>query len=234
MSNEVLGNIISKQLKKIFSERNIQLADFSKKSNLPIDTLKNIYYGKTPDPKISTISIIADTLDMSINCLIGQLSTAEETIINNYRSCGPHGRSIIELIARYEASATRSDRDSLDKHRIPCLVPHGDISNGIIYDTCETIEVETSVNEAYSAIMINNNGLAPNFCKGDMLLFENRFPNNGEYAGFFRDKKAYIRKFVEENGQYRLKCLHAQGEDIVLKRMDQIDYIGTIIDVVRT
>ena len=236
MSSEILGDIISKQLKRIFSERNIQLADFSKQSNLPIDTIKNIYYGKTPDPKISTILIISETLGLSINCLLGRCphTMPERTIIHNYRACGPHGKSIIELIARYEASATKSNRDSIDKHSIPCLVPQGDIHNGIIYDTCETIEVETSVKKAYTAIMLNNNSLAPKFCKGDMLLFENRFPNNGEYAGFFSNEKAYIRKFIEEDGRYRLKCLHSQGEDIVLTRMDQINYIGTVIDVVRT
>ena len=80
---------------------------------------------------------------------------------------------------------------------------------------------------------MTNNDLVPVYCKGDIILIENRFPNNREYGAFFKDGRAYIRQYIEEDGQYRLRCLHKQGEDIILKRMDQIEYIGTCIDVVR-
>lgn len=80
---------------------------------------------------------------------------------------------------------------------------------------------------------MTTNDLAPAYCKGDILLFENRFPQNGEIGAFFRDGKVFIRKFCEEGNSYRLKCLHKQDVDIVLKRMDEVDYIGTCIDVVR-
>ena len=108
------------------------------------------------------------------------------------------------------------------------------MSKGIIYDACETIEIETSVSEAYVAIMMPTNTFAPYFCKGDVVLFENRFPADGEYAAFYRSDRAYIRKYMEEGKNYRLKCLHSQGEDIVLKRMDETEYIGTCCGVVRS
>ena len=153
--------------------------------------------------------------------------------MRNYRECGQHGKSVIELIAKYEAGAIKNQRNSLDKHMIPCLVSKGDIRKGIIYENCETTEIETTVREAYVAIEMTSNDLSPKFCKGDFILFENRFPNDGEYAAFFREGRAYIRKFIEEEKQYRLKCLHSYGEDIVVKRMDEIDYIGTCIGAVR-
>ena len=78
-----------------------------------------------------------------------------------------------------------------------------------------------------------SNDLVPAYCKDDVILIEDRFPRSGEYAAFFKDNRAYIRKYIEEDGKYRLKCLHKMGEDIVLKRMDQIEYIGTCIDVIR-
>jgi len=40
-------------------------------------------------------------------------------------------------------------------------------------------------------------------------------------------------KFMEENDYYRLKCLHNQGADIVLRRMDEVQYVGTCCGVVR-
>lgn len=231
-----LGALLSNQLKRILNERGIAIAEFAEMCDLPLDTVKNVYYGKTTDPKVSTVLQMANALDMTVNCLLGKCSHTpqERTIIHNYRACGKHGKSIIELIAKYEASAIKSDRDSINKHRIPCIVPHGDIHAGIVYDTCETIEIETSIDKAYLAMLINNNALAPVYCKDDIILFENRFPENGEYAGFFKNDRAYIRKFIEEPGQYRLKCLHNKGEDIILKRMDQIEYIGACIGVIRT
>ena len=228
--------MLSERLRSILGERGISIADFAEMCDLPVETVKNVYYGKTADPKLSTALQIADALNLSVNCLVGKCAHTmqERQIIQNYRSCGKHGKSLIELVARYEARATKVERESTDKHMIPCLVPHGDIRAGIIYENCEVIEIETAAKDAYVAIVMVNNDLAPTYCKDDVILFEDRFPKNGEYAAFFKDSRVYIRKYIEEAGQYRLKCLHRMGEDIVLKRMDQIDYIGTCIDVIRT
>lgn len=230
------GQIISKRLHEILSELGWSKETLAEKSGLALETVRNIYYGKTPDPKVSTVLAIAEATGHSINCLMGKCphTPQEKAILRNYRSCGPHGKAIIELIARYEAGSVKSERDSEGKHKIPCMVPHGDIRKGIIYDTCETVEIETSVPEAYIGMQMTNNDLAPKYCKDDIILFENRFPVNGEYAAFIRGDKAYIRKFIEDDGFYRLKCLHNQGEDIILKRMDEVQYIGTCCGVVRT
>jgi SOS-response transcriptional repressor LexA len=137
------------------------------------------------------------------------------------------------LIAKYEAGAIKNDREGLDQHTIPCIVPHGEIRKGIIYDLCETVEIKTSIKKAFIAVEMTDNDLAPVYCKGDIILFEDRFPESGEVAAFFNADRAYIRKFIEENGQYRLKSLFPQGEDIILKRMDCSKYIGTCVGVIR-
>lgn len=220
----------------LLAERNWSLEYFSEVSGVPIETAKNLKSGKTTNPRLDTLEKMADAFGLSINCLIGKCphTPEEKALLRSYRICGSRGRSIIQLIARYEATTAKNDRESPDKHKIPCLIPNGDIRKGIIYDTCETVEMETSVPEAFVAIKMTNNDLVPMYCKGDILLFENRFPSNGEYAAFYKTDRAYIRKFMEEDKQYRLKCLHSQGEDIVLKRMDEIEYIGTCCGVIRS
>ena len=229
------GEMIRERIATLLNENGWTLSELSKRSGLSIDTIKNITSGKITDPRLTTLVALSDAFNISINCLIGKCphTPAEKAILRNYRSCGKHGKAIIELIARYEAGATKEYRESLDKHTIPCLVPHGDIRKGIIYDTCETIDYITSNNEAYIGITMTNNDLAPKFCKDDVILFENRFPVDGEYAAFLRGDRVYIRKFIEEDGHYRLKCLHNQGEDIVLKRMDEVQYIGACAGVDR-
>lgn len=228
--------MLGERLRSILNERDISIYEFAKMCDLPLDTVKGIYYGKSVDPKLSTAAKMAEALHMSINCLMGKCehTAAERAILQNYRSCGKHGKSVIEIIARYEASAVKIERDAKGKHKIPCIVPHGDVRKGIVLETCETIEIDTSVENADIAVQLTMNDFAPLYCKDDILLLENRFPANGEMAVFYTTDKAYIRKFVEENGKYRLKCLHKQSEDIILRRMNEVDYIGTVISVLRT
>ena len=229
------GQLLSKRLQEILIDLDWSKETLAEKSGLPLETVKNIYYGKTADPKVSTVLAISEATGHSMNCLMGKCAhTAQEkALLRNYRTCGTHGKSLIELIAKYEACSVKNEREAINKHLIPCLLPHGDIHKGIVYDTCETIEIETSVPEAYIAIKMTGNDLSPKYCKGDIILLENRFPGNGEYASFFRGDRLYIRKYIEEKGFYRLKCLHNRDTDILLKRMDEVQYVGTCCGVVR-
>ncbi len=228
--------MISARLKELLYEKGWSLQQLADIADLPMETVRNVYYGKTNDPKVSTVMKMAKAFNLSVNCMMGQCNHTpqERLLLQNYRACGPHGKSIIEVVSRYEATAAKADREATGKHQIPCLVPRGDVRSGIIYENSEVIYIDTVIDEAYIAITIPNNDLLPVYCKDDILLFENRFPRNGEYAAFYKTDRAYIRKFVEEDGQYRLKCLHSEGADIVLKRMNEIEYIGTCIGVVRT
>lgn len=227
--------IFSERMKREMDIRGWSKEYVAEASELPLETIRNIYYGKTKDLKLTTALKIADVFELSVNCMIGKCphTSSERTLIHNYRKCGKHGKSIIELISKYEASAVSIEREGKDKHKIPCIVPHSESQNGIIYELCETIEIETSVKDAYIAIQMTNNDFSPLYCKGDILLFENRFPKSEEKAAFYKKDRMYIRKFIEETGNYRLKCLHHYGEDIILKRMDEIEYIGTCIGVLR-
>lgn len=228
-------NVLSQQLKKILNERKISIPDFAEMCDLPLETVRNIYYGKSADPKLSTILKMADALSMSINCILGKCShsLSERVLLEHYRSCGLHGKSIIELVARYEAGAIKEERNSTDKHKIPCILPHGSLRDGIVYDTCETIEIETTIQDAYFSIRLINNDLTPVYRKNDILLFANRFPSNGEIAAFFKGNRVYIRKFIEEDNKYILKCLYSYGKDMILDCMDEVEYIGTIAGVAR-
>ena len=230
------AQILSKRIQEILIDLKWTKEMLAEKSGLPFETVKNIYYGRTPDPKVSTIMAIAEATGHSMNCLMGKCphTPKERAILRNYRACGEHGRSLIELVAKYEAGSVKTERESNTKHMIPCMMPYGDMAKGIFYDACETVEIETAIPEAYIAIKIISNDFAPKYCKGDVVLFENRFPKHEETASFLRGDRVYIRRFLEEDGQYRLKCLHQKAADIVVKRLDEIDYIGTCCGVIRS
>lgn len=227
--------ILSKRLQEILIELNWSKEKLAEESGLPLETVKNLYYGKTTDPKSSTILAISEATKYSMNCLMGHCpyTPPEQSIIQNYRSCGSHGKSMIEFISKYEASSVKYERELFHEHSIPCILPSGDIRKGILYDTCETVEIKTTIPEAYMAIKIANNDLLPNYCKDDIILLENRFPSNGELASFICGNKIYIRKYIEGIDFYCLKSLHNCDDDIIIKRMDEVQYVGTCCGVIR-
>lgn len=228
--------MISQTLKLLLDSREMSLNELAEQSDVPYETLRNIVYGKVTDPKVSTMRAISKVFKVSINYLLGEpfIAPEESTVISYYRKCGKHGKSLIELTAKYEATAARSERDSKGKHKVPCVVPKGNIRKGIVYDTNETVEIETVVEEAYMAITITSNDLSHyGFCKNDSILFEKRFPEHKEIVAFIKGDRVYIREFREENGKYIMKCLHNHGEDMVFKRMDEIILVGTSCGVIR-
>lgn len=231
------SEIISKRFREILNSKGWTYAEYLKNKGLTDykNSIDNIYYGRSEDPRISTLSIIAESLDVGINCLIGKChhTPEERAILAHYKNCGEHGKAVIEIVAKYEAVSAKKSREATDKISIPCMVPRKPIYAGIAYDTCDTEEIETDVKEAHIAIKITTNDLVPIFCKGDCLLIENRFPDPGEYGVFYFNGRAYIRKYIEEDNGYRLKCIHDKGEDMFFKRLDSIEYMGTCIDVIR-
>ncbi len=228
--------MLGTRLRELLNERNISKEKFAEMCDLPLETVRNVYYGKTPDPKVSTVLKMAKALGIGVNCLMGQCehTTEEKALLNRFRQCGKHGRSLIMLTAKYEALTAKHDREAADRHKIPCMMPVHDVYKGIVYDECEIVEIYTSVPEAYVALKMSDNNFVPIFCAGDIILFENRFPKHGEYGMFYIDKKAYVRKFLEENGQYRLQSLHSMANDIVVKDLKNVEYIGAFCGVVRT
>lgn len=228
--------MISSTLKTLLDAHDMTAQELADKAEIPLETLRNIIYGKVTDPKCSTMSAIGRVFGVSINYLLGSpfITPEESELVTYYRRCGKHGKSVIGLIAKYEATAARSERDSKGKHSVPCVVPKGNMRKGIVYDTNETVEKLTVVEDAYMAIMMTNNDLAySGFCKNDCILFAKRFPDNGEIVSYIKDDKVYIREFREENGRYIMKCLHNHGEDMVFKRMDEIVLVGTCCGVIR-
>ena len=239
--------MFSDNILELMIEKDISLPDLATLSGVPFETLRNIYYRKVKDPKVSTAFQLASALGVTVEYLLSDTNkeeeledaeeqeNIEEEILENYRECGNHGRAIIRIVARFESKAARKERLNLHKmkHRIPCLIPVGRVGDGIDYNSCTVEDEYTMIKKVYLAIEITNNNFAPAYCKGDRILLENRFPELGERAVFTDGVKAYFRYFKMEGDKYCLKCLNGRGEDILLRRMDEVDCLGTCISVIR-
>ncbi len=224
------------RINQLLEDNGITWQQLAEKAGIPEETVRNIYYGKVKDPKASTMLALSRALKISVNRIMGERLYAEdeETLINYYRKCGNHGKSLMMLTAEYEATSALSERNRKGRHRVPCLIPIGEIGDGMKYSTCETIEAETDEERAYLAVLVPNNYWAPAYCKNDRLLLEKKFPKTGEYGLFTIDEKVYFRRYMETEEGFILQCPNDRNEDICLHRMDGVCCVGTCIGIIRS
>lgn len=225
----MLGN----NIKAMMRYRGINCRELSEASNVPIETVRNIYYGKVKDPKASTVMAFSKALGCTVNHLMGDevFTPKEINLVENYRKCGTHGKAIMSLIGRYEAMTAKHDGET--PHIVPCFVPEGVMVDGFEYKSSEVVDVETDIPDAYTAIKVNSNNYMPSFCKGDIILLEDRFPENGERAVFVINGVGYFRRFIEKDGRNTMRSISRHGDDIVIKRADEVNCVGTYIGVIK-
>lgn len=227
--------MIQKELIHLLKEHDMTYQELAELSGVPLETMRNLYYGRVENPKASTLLAISRVLRVSVNRLAGErlYTKEEESLIMNHRRCNQHGKSMIEFVARFEATLTKHERETENKYKIPFIRPIGAVEDGMRYGTGIIDYVDTNEPKAYLAIECNTNRLAPTYCKGDKILLENRYPNSGESAMFFDNDIIYFRQYIEHDKGYTLKshCMHSR--DLEFKRMDNIKCMGTVIGIIR-
>ena len=229
--------MLSKRLKEILNDKKISLEYYSQMSGVPMETLRNIYYGRTSNPNIKTVMAMAEALDMTINSLLGVENTSnneERKLINYYRSCGKHGKNVIMSIAKYEAGICSQGNEGQRQHKIICLKAQEDIFRGVLFDPEEPYEIFVNKKEAYMAFETQVNDAAPTYGKGDIILLENRFPRTGEHGVFLQNEKVFVKIFQEKNDGYCLKPIHRIGSEIHFKKFDNIECLGTCCGLIRS
>lgn len=97
-----MKNIVRARLGILLKIKGYSLQDLANKSGLPLDTVKNLYYGRNDNPKIETLISIADALGVSLDYLVGRLDYADNelkhlTILGGLDS---DTKEIIELIVK--------------------------------------------------------------------------------------------------------------------------------------
>lgn len=85
--------------KKTLKDLKITYEDFAKMSNVPINTLKNIFSGRTENPRYSTELAIIETLEeLTKNKTIitkDYISTEAETVARMFQDLTPRNQEVI-------------------------------------------------------------------------------------------------------------------------------------------
>lgn len=225
--------MIETRLREVLKMTGWTYQQVAEAADIPLETMRNIYYGKVKDPKCSTMLAISEVLHISVNYLIGEsvCTLDEDRLIRNYRQCGKHGKSLLLNMSQNEAGHAKAEREKLNRQKITCFVPHS-IVDGFKFHSCERMDIFAENKDAYMAIEMTSNAFAPVYCQGDILLIEDRYPNSGEKGIFTKDDASYIRVFLKHEKGYTLKSLTRQSKNFEFKRMDSVECLGTVIDVI--
>ena len=227
--------MIQKELKDLLERHQMTYPELAEKAGVPLETMRNLYYGKTKDPHVSTALAIARVFDITVNRLCGEryFTKQEQKMIRNFRQCGNHGKSLIMHISNLEADMAKYEKEAKNKHSVACITPLASVYDGLKYDSGKIKHIETDNLDAYLGVECTSNRFAPIYCKGDIVLLEDRYPNNGETAIFMKEDLIYCRQYIEHDNGYTLKSLNGKQCDFEFKRMDQMECIGTCIGVIR-
>lgn len=248
--------IIKNKIIALLENKSWSMSELAEKSNLPYETIKNLYYGKTDNPRLETLIAIADAFNVSLDFIIGRINYATEELelLKNYRKCSNHGKHFVQAMATFESNYThfenkqvctkeiecfvpQPEKENLDENAIviPCLELTGSFRDGILYDTSIKRTVKTHLKNAFMSLLIPNDALAHTYYKGDIVFLEKRRPNDGEIAMFHKDNYMYIRQYKKEGNKHNLRSLNINTDDIVLNSSDfsQYSVVGTCVYIYR-
>ena len=227
--------MIAKRIKELLEREHMTWQVLAERADIPIETMRNIYYGKVKNPSSLTMLSIARVFQCSINFLLGETVELEDeaNLLYCYRKCGHHGKNRLQMLAKYELETVEAEKECLETHCIPCIVPKELFKEGMRYTATDIRILDTVEPNAYMALYIPNNDWTPKYCKEDEILLERRFPHNGEDALFMREGRLYFRTYIEEKNKYILRYMNDMEDDFVYRRMDKFTCIGTAVGVVR-
>ena len=100
------------KLKEVLNKKGVSFQELASKVEIPIETLRNIYYERVRDPKVSTVMEISRVLDCSVNYLMGEefINDTEHELVEHFRKCGNHGKALLLMMAKFEAAKTKQER----------------------------------------------------------------------------------------------------------------------------
>src|SRR3989338_4542890 len=77
---------LTEQLQQLIATQGLNEADLARKTNIPQPTLHKILAGKTADPRASTLKILADYFNISVDQLISGTSLHQRLALTETQS----------------------------------------------------------------------------------------------------------------------------------------------------
>ncbi len=194
----VLGNLIK--------THHISEAELARKIKVPRATINRLVSGRTPDPRASTLSSIAEYFSITVDQLLGkQLSVPDKLNV---------GPSI--PILKWEEILSWEEN----------------ISQRSLLGNEELITHDPSIEKGKFCLRVISDAMVPQFQENSLLIIDpNKEATNGDFVIAYRIKndEVLFRKLLLD-GKFRLlKAVNELFPNVELQKNDKI--IGVVIQV---
>lgn len=199
---------LSANLKKLLLNSKLSENELARRTGISQQIINRILSGENKNPKIATLSPLANYFMVSISQLIGEELAATETRLNTNHL----GWQEIPFI----------EWNDLEIHPMNQLL--------LLQNRTLLIDIEPS--RYIFAVRIQDGSMEPKFSEGTLLIFDiEKKPTNGDFIllGLPNDE-VVVRQFFTKNSMCYMKCLNPQYADYSLTIIEErSNYISTLI-----
>lgn len=214
--------MISDNIHALLLLRGLNLDQLASLSQVPLETIRNILYKKATNPRINTLTSLARALNVSLDTLVFGGGGFPDS--RHYNS---HGEALLSLISEIESEIFFQQHYLYNHYTIPCIHTDCTFTGTIPYIACSFLKYTCAEPNAFLALKVSGNYYSPRFFPGDILLFENRFPNNGEIALFYHLQHLYLRIYQGYAEGFHLRSVCGRDPEITPEHMNDFLLIGT-------
>ncbi len=214
-----MQNTFPNVLKNLIEQAGINIATLAKKIDLPPPTIHRLVTGEVRDPKISTLTSIANYFSISIDQLLGK-EKFDQNSKQKAESNGSEDKRIFELcvLSLNQANEYHSLLHS-PKHKI-------------LWVNQKSHHPPDKQKNIFS-VYLKNNIYDPPFVSGTYLIINPDIsPANGDHVliKFNMDSEPVIKKYISEGHQKYLYPLKQDLKSIVFNP-NEASLIGVIIEL---
>lgn len=196
---------ISDILDDLLKQRHISEAELARQINVPRATINRLVSGRTPDPRASTLSAIAEYFSITIDQLLGKNEAAKLSDASNEHN--------IPILKWEEAACWEQ------------FIP-----SEVTLKNTESIMRDSSIQDGRFALRVKGDAMTPQFQDGTILIIDpHKEAANRDYviAHLIETNEIVFRQILVD-GKYRcLKALNNSFPILELKKNDIV--IGIII-----
>ena len=229
------------EVKRIKNEKGMKNDVLAEKSGIPLGTLNKILSGQTGSPKLSTVTSLAEALEVSVCDIIGEgnMNDDEKDIIKKVRALDGEGYTAVLGCLEREYKRTMEEKKKKnssyvldDENTVRILFYDMPVSAGCGYyldSTCArkiTLPSTPLTERADFALRVSGDSMEPKFSDGDIVIIESDSrPEEGKIGIFVLNGEGYIKKFATD----RLISLNPAYSDIKIKPDDSFECKGLVL-----
>ena len=238
----------NKKVVKILKEKKKTKAQLAKAAGIPYTTLDSMLKRDSDASRLVTIYKIAEYLDVPVEELVfddnyyraikkTELTDAEQTMLDNFRSVDERGKNTILALLDYEFSRQNKTKnlqfkDFQNENKIPVYVSPAAAGEPlpILDDSYSLVNASKAPGEASFGIRIQGDSMEPVISDSSVVWVKKQdILDSGDVGIFVLNGESLCKKLENTSGKCRLLSFNLKYAPIEVLETDDLRVIGKVI-----